>query len=421
MNTFVLHGDVIHAPAPSQLEMCPDSWLVCENGFCAGVFDELPERFSNLPVFDFGDMIIIPGYVDLHLHAPQYQNCGLGMDMELLDWLEAQTFPTEARFADVSYADAEYTRFVEDLARSATTRACVFGTIHRESTMLLMEKLEKSGLRSMVGKVSMDRNCPDDLREESPGAALESVESWLEETRGRFSNTAPIITPRFVPSCSNELMEGLGAVAGRYGLPVQSHLSENLSEVDWVLELCPDCPNYASVYDKFGLMGERTIMAHCVHLTEEEMDIMGERGAYVAHCPTSNVNIRSGIAPVRKFLDRGLKVGLGTDVSGGHTLDMAEVIRQALGLSKLLWRLGSEELRPLKTAEAFYLATRGGGSFFGRVGAFLPGFEFDAVVIDDRDISPGSGRDLERRFEKMIYLSSSRNVCAKFVAGSRLF
>lgn len=421
MNTFVLHGNIIHAPTLSELKLHPDSCVVCENGVCAGVFEILPERFSNLPVYDFGDMIIVPGYVDLHLHAPQYQNCGLGMDMELLDWLEAQTFPTEARFADISYADAEYDRFVEDLLRSGTTRACVFGTVHKDSTILLMEKLEKSGLRSMVGKVSMDRNCPDDLREDSPSAALACVETWLEETLGRFSNATPIITPRFVPTCSDELMEGLGAVAERYGLPVQSHLSENLSEIEWVLELCPDCPDYASVYDKYRLMGDRTIMAHCVHLTEAEMGIIHERGTYIAHCPTSNVNIRSGIAPVRRFLDRGLNVGLGTDVSGGHTLDMADVIRQAIGLSKLLWRLGSEELKPLKTSEAFYLATRGGGSFFGNVGAFEPGFEFDAVVVDDSDINTRSEQDLEKRFEKMIYLSSSRNVCAKFVAGRRLF
>jgi guanine deaminase len=343
------------------------------------------------------------------------------MDMELLDWLEAQTFPTEARFADISYADMEYTRFVEDLLKSATTRACVFGTIHKESTMLLMEKLEASGLCSMVGKVSMDRNCPDNLKEDDSAAALESVESWLDEIDGRFSSTAPIITPRFVPSCSNELLEGLGVLSERHNLPIQSHLSENLSEIDWVQELCPDCPNYASVYDKFGLMRDRTIMAHCVHLTEDEMDIIHDRGTYIAHCPTSNVNIRSGIAPVRKFLDRGLNVGLGTDVSGGHTLDMAEVIRQALGLSKLLWRLGSEEFKPLKTVEAFYLATRGGGSFFGKVGAFEPGYEFDAVVIDDRDINTRGEQDLEKRFEKIIYLSSSWNVCAKFVAGRRLF
>jgi guanine deaminase len=421
MESFAIHGDLVYASAPDRAELLPAHYTVCEDGICAGVFRELPDRYAGLPVEEFGGMLVTPGYTDLHLHAPQHPNVGLGMDLELLDWLEQLTFPAEARFADPDYAEKAYTCFVRELRQGMTTRACVFATVHVPATIRLMELLEDSGLVTMVGKVNMDRNAPDTLRETSAQRSLWDTEAWLEQIAGRFRHTAPIITPRFVPSCTAALMEGLGAIAAVYGLPIQSHLSENLSEIQLVHELHPDCPDYGSVYEKYGLMESGTVMAHCIYLTEAEIELMRRRGVFLAHCPTSNSNVRSGIAPIRNYLERGLHVGLGSDVSGGHTLDMAAVIQEALRVSKLLWRLDPGAPRPLKAAEAFYLATRGGGAFFGRAGAFLPGFAFDAVVVDDARLQTVRSCTPEERFEKFVYLSGSQDVRAKYVDGVRLF
>ena len=421
MASLVLKGTILHAPTPGALEIKADSYLVCERGLCVGVFQELPAAYAALPVEDFGNKLILPGYTDLHLHASQYADLGLGMDMELLDWLEKLTFPEEARFADLQYAKRVYAPFTARLRQGFTTNAVLFATVHTPATLYLMEALEASGLYTLVGRVNMDRNCPDYLREADADAALANTETWLARCAGHFDRTAPILTPRFVPSCTGRLMAGLGTLAGSRALPVQSHLSENLSEIDWVRRLHPDCANYAAVYNQYGLLGERTVMAHCVHLTEAELDCLCRTGTYIAHCPTSNSNVRSGIAPICRYLDAGAHIGLGSDISGGHTLDMSEVLREALRVSKLLWRLGGGQYAPLRAAEAFYLATRGGGAFFGDCGAFLPGFRFDAVVVDDRRTGGSALSDLEQRFEKYIYLCTEQDICAKYVAGVRLF
>lgn len=420
MKAFALHGDFLWATAPGELALRPSAWAVCdEEGKCAGVFDKLPESYAGLPVKDFAGRLIIPGYTDLHLHAPQYRNIGLGMDRELLDWLEELTFPEEARFEDAAYAEAVYGDFVKELCRGFTTRAAVFATVHGPATLHLMELLERSGLRTLVGKVNMDRNCPDYLREADAETSLEETEAWLSALAGRFQNTAPILTPRFVPSCSMPLMEGLGALAELYGLPVQSHLDENRDEIKWVKKLHPEYENYAAVYDGAGLLGPGTLMAHCIYMTDAECDLMKQRGAWVVHCPSSNANVRSGIAPVRKYLNLGLNVGLGSDISGGSSLDMAAIVRDSLAASKLLWRL--EGTGPhLKAAEVFYLASRGGGSFFGKAGAFEEGFDFDAVIVDDSAWAL-PGEDMSRRFEKMIYRACAGDVKGKYVAGRRVF
>ena len=312
MSDFAIRGNIIFSAAADQLHLLPGGFLVCEDGHCAGVFSELPERCDGMEIRDHGDALVIPGYTDLHLHASQFENLGLGMDEELLGWLEKYTYPAEVAFADEAFASAAYDRFTEALRRSFTTRAVIFATVHGPATLHLMEKLEKSGLRCLVGKVSMDRNSPEALRESSARAALEAVEDWLAAAAGRFENVSPVLTPRFVPSCSRELLEGLGALADLYGLPVQSHLSENPDEVAWVRSLHPECGSYADVYRSAGLLGPDVVMAHCVYLEEKEIGMLRDTGTMVAHCPVSNTNLRSGIAPVRRFLDEGIRLGLGS-------------------------------------------------------------------------------------------------------------
>ena len=421
MTPFALRGNLIWTSEPGALELRPAAYAVCgADGRCAGVFDALPAAFSALPVRDLGDALIVPGCSDLHTHAAQYRDMGLGMDHELIGWLSDLTYPEEARFADAAFAREVYGRFAQELRRGFTTRACIFASAHREATEILMELLDKTGLKTLVGKVNMDRNAPDFLREPDAASAVADTDRWIAETAERFENAKPILTPRFVPSCTPEAMAGLGALKRKWGLPAQSHLDETPEEVAWVRELCPDAESYAAVYDRDGLLGPDTVMAHCIYLTDGELALMKRRGAFIAHCPASNSNVRSGIAPIRRYLDEGMNVGLGTDISGGHTLDMAQAVRDALSVSRLLWRLGGGEYRHLTAAEAFWLATAGGGAFFGRVGRFEPGYEFDAVAVDDGGWR-WPGDDLHTRFQKFIYTARAENVVAKYVAGRKLF
>lgn len=421
MEPFVLIGNYIWADGPENLRLVPRGRGVCdENGKCAGVFDTLPAEYKNLPRRDMGEALIVPGYSDLHTHAAQYRHMGLGMDLQLIGWLDELTYPEEARFRDADYARQVYTPFAEELRRGFTTRACIFASAHREGTEVLMELLDGTGLQTLVGKVNMDANAPDYIREQSAQWALADTERWLAETAEKYENTKPILTPRFAPSCTQPLLAGLGKLREKWNVPVQSHLDETPDEVAWVRELFPQSAHYAAVYDDVGLLSGKTVMAHCVYLTEPECAVMKERGSFIAHCPASNANVRSGIAPIRKYMDMGLNIGMGTDISGGHTLDMAETVRQALSASRLLWRMGDEKYAHLTAGEAFYLATAGGGAYFGKVGKFQPGYDFDAVAVDDNSWRTEND-DLDRRFQKMIYAAGDRNVTGKYVAGKRLF
>mgnify|MGYP001190343752 FL=1 len=418
--TFALKGSIVYSMDKDHLGSNPNSYLICENGICAGVFECLPERYQNIPVKDYGNQLIIPGLVDLHLHAPQYGFRGLGMDLELLDWLNTNTFPEEAKYADLSYAEKGYRIFAEELANSATTRAVIFATIHVPATKLLMDLMEKTGMKTYVGKLNMDRNSPDYLCESDAQQSLDDTEKWIQDCKGRYQNTAPILTPRFTPSCTDQLMESLGKLQKRTGLPVQSHLSENKSEIKWVQELCPDTRFYGESYDRYGMFGGqdcKTIMAHCVYSSPEEVDLMEQRGVYIAHCPQSNTNLSSGVAPVRAYLDRNLRVGLGSDIAGGFSPSIFRAMSDAVQVSKLRWRLLDDSLKPLTMPEAIYLGTKGGGTFFGKVGSFEEGYEFDAVVLDDSSLRTPMELTPIQRLERVIYLSDDRVAAAKYVAG----
>lgn len=418
--TFALKGNLVYTPVCGELAQHPNSYLVCENGTVAGIFDVLPERYRGVPVEDYGDKLILPGLVDLHVHAGQYAYRGLGMDMELLDWLEQNAFPEESRFAEEAYADAAYRTFVDALLHSTTTRASIFATLHRPATLRLMQLLEQVGMPCYVGKVNMDRNSPDYLRETTE-QSLAETRRWLEES-GTFRLVHPILTPRFTPSCTDALMAGLGRLQREFGVPMQSHLSENLSEIAWVQELCPGTRFYGEAYAQFGLFGGdcSTVMAHCVWSGEEERALMKENGVFIAHCPQSNMNVSSGIAPVKQYLREGQKVGLGSDVAGGAHLSIFRAMTDAIQCSKLRWRLVDQETPALTVPEALYMATKGGGAFFGSVGSFEPGYGFDAVVMDDSALPTTRACTLTERLERIVYLSDGRP-CAKYAAGRKLF
>lgn len=420
---FVVKGNIISSKNPSELTIHENAFLVCAEGLTVGIFPELPEEYASFPLYDYGKCLIIPGLVDLHVHAPQYTYRGLGMDKELLDWLQTYAFPEESRYEDPDYAERAYRIFVEKMRTNATTRACIFATAHVPATLLLMEMLEKSGLITYVGKVSMDRNAPAPLCEESPAVAAAAVEKWLKTSLKKYKNTKPMLTPRFIPSCTDDLLTSLGRFQKKYHVPVQSHLSENLSEIAWVRELCPYSSDYGEAYEHFGLFGGNapTVMAHGVWPGKREFARIKERGVYIAHCPQSNTNIASGIAPVRQYLDAGIHIGLGSDVAGGSSDSIFRAMVDAIQVSKLRWRLITQDDAPITLDEAFYMATAGGGEFFGKVGKFEEGYEFDAVVLDDENLPTPREFSTHERLERIVYLGDDRNIAAKFVAGRKLF
>jgi guanine deaminase len=421
MQSFILKGTICYSVSPKELAVHENGYAVCVDGVSRGVFSEIPAEFSHLTVLDYGDNLIVPGMVDLHIHAPQYTFRGTGMDLELMQWLQQQAFPEETRFENQEYAERAYTIFAQQLKQSATTRAVVFGTRHAPATEILMEKLEQTGLVTFVGKVNMDRDAPESLVEEGPDASVEATQQWLKRTVGKFERTKPILTPRFIPTCSKELLEALGRIKREGNLPLQSHLSENRAEIAYVRQLFPEEISYGHCYERFGLLGADTIMAHCVYSSNEEVELLKQRGVFIAHCPASNTNIASGIAPIRSYLDRGLRVGLGSDVAGGQTESIFRAITDAIQVSKLYWCLVDEKCKPLRFSESFYLATLGGGAFFGKVGSFAPGYEFDALVLDETDMPRWGEKTPQQRLEQYAYLEKGRqSIQAKFVAGEKI-
>ncbi len=415
MASYAIKGDFIWTEEPSRFRTMRNGYLVVDNGVIESLTEECPENYD---IIDYSGHLIIPGLSDLHLHAPQYAYMGLYMDEELLTWLEKHTFPEEAKYGNIGYAEKAYTAFVKDLLSGPTTRLSAFGTIHADSTLLLMRLLDEAGFYGFAGKVNMDRNSPDYLSEDTDVSISETIR-FLDSAEG---NIKPIITPRFIPSCSDKLLRKLGMIAKERNLPAQSHLDENLSEVEWVKELCPWSTSYSDAYDHFGLLGNTpTIMAHVVWPSDDEIALLSERDVFVAHAPSSNTNLSSGIAPVRKFMKNGVKTGLATDVSGGSSLSLFRVIQEAIGVSKLRWRIKDDSDSPLTTSEAFFLASKGGGAFFGKVGSFEAGFDADFSVLDESLINtPLDGLSVNERLEMYIYRAADKPVFAKYIKGKKV-
>lgn len=428
-DSFILHGDIFFTPALSEYVAVKSGYVICENGVSKGVFKHIPSEYRHLCIHNYADHLIIPGLVDLHTHAPQYPLCGTAMDLELMEWLSSNVFPEEAKYSDIKYADKSYKKFAEAIKNSATTHASIFATIHRNSTELLMDYMEKTGIVSYVGKVNMDRESPDILCEESALISASLTLKWITDFTNKYKKTKRILTPRFVPTCSPELLEMLGDIQTKTGLPVQSHLSENITEMEFVKHLEPNSEFYGDVYDRYSLFGKnhnngknvRTLMAHCVHSSEDELSLMKQNGVYIVHCPSSNTNLSSGIAPVRKYLDMGLNVGLGSDVAAGHTLSIFSVICQAIQVSKLYNHYIDNTKSPLTFNEAFYLATKGGGNFFGKVGSFENGYNFNAVVLDSSKLFGADEMSVEKAAEKAVYSSLDlHGIISKYVDGKKI-
>lgn len=419
MNPVILHGTIVHTPTKEVFDCHPDSYLISEGGKVTGIFQELPEKYKNAPVLDYGNSLILPGLCDMHVHAPQFVYRGLGIDLQLMEWLDRYAFPTEARFADLSYARIYYEAFADALAKNGTTRAVIFGTLHAPATELLMEILEKKKIGAYVGKINMDTLSPDYLCE-TPKQSLADTRKWIEDTKDRFHLVKPAVTPRFIPTCSTSVLEGLGKLAQEFDLPVHSHISEDLGEMSIVRDRYPQYDNDGDVYDHFGLLTSHTVMAHFIYPTRHEMELIKERGVTIAHCPQSNGNVAAGIPPIRQMLDLGVKVGLGSDIAGGYSVSIFRAMSEAVYLSKLQWLRSEKKDSFLSVPESFYLGTKGGGQFFGKVGSFETGYELDAIVVDDRSLCvPADRLSTEERVERVIHLADDRNIISRFVAGEQ--
>jgi len=417
----LIKGSFIYSIDKDNIEIKENQYLLIRDGKSEEFYKEIPSRLKNIQIEDYGDNIIIPGLIDLHIHAPQYAFRGMGMDMQLLDWLNTYAFKEEGKYRDLEYAKKQYSKFVSDVKNSATTRLSIFATLHKDATIMLMDMLEEAGIKAYVGKVNMDRNSPEFLTEDTLKSKEDTIE-WLEDTKDRYKNIKPILTPRFIPSCTDNLMEEIKQINNIYNIPVQSHLSENKSEIEWVAELHPDTKNYAEAYDKYNLFGKnnKTIMAHCVHCPDDELELIKQNNVVVAHCPQSNANLTSGIAPIKNMLSMGINVGLGSDIAAGSSLSIFRAMSDAVQVSKLRESLTGQKNQTLTLTEVFYLGTKGGGKFFGDVGSFEKGYEFDAVVLNDNSFGDNSDFNLKERLERIIYLSDDRNIVAKYVAGNKI-
>lgn len=349
--------------------------------------------------------------------------------------METYTFPTESTFSDLSIADRVYTRVVARLLSHGTTTAAYYATIHVEATNHLASICQSRGQRALVGRVCMDRMSPAYYRDANLEAALEDSRAciaYINRVDPTNELLTAIVTPRFAPSCSRAALSGLAKLASETGCPCQTHIAENKDEIELVKRLFPESESYASVYDESGLLNERMILAHAVHLSADERALIAARKAKISHCPASNTSLTSGTARVRTLLDDGIDVGLGTDVSGGYNASILEQVRQAILVSRHVAMTDGDRAK-LSTAEALYLATKGGAKVVGmedKIGGFAVGMHWDAQMISlkqvgedgdlDTDESPVDvfGKESwDNRVAKWVYGGDDRNTLAVWVKG----
>ncbi|GAO50788.1 guanine deaminase [Saitoella complicata NRRL Y-17804] len=435
-------GTIVHSLSLTSLEILENAAMAVDaTGRIAFLERDLAEeevmtRWEALQGADMngevvrlrGDQYLFPGFIDTHIHAPQYPNAGIGLDLPLLDWLNKYTFPTESKFSSQDFARTIYPLIVRATLCNGTTTAAYYATIHREATRVLAEVCQEMGQRSFVGKVCMDANSPDYYIEASAEQSLADTRAAIQDIRSLDPEgvlVRPIITPRFAPSCTPSLLSSLGQLSLEENLRVQTHMSENTSELDLVRDTFPEQPDYASVYDAHSLLHDRTVLAHCIHLSQREIDLMKARRSGVAHCPTSNCALGSGMCQVRRLLDAGIEVGLGTDVSGGYSVSILSTIRDATSVSRLAGFVNDDRKDQLSLSEVIHLATLGGAKVLSieeETGNFIPGKWFDALLVD---LSPSSrsnvqifdDEDTATRLSKWVFCGDDRNLGRVWVGG----
>jgi guanine deaminase len=360
-------------------EYFSDGLMIIEDGAVHNLCDAsqgIKKLNSDVPVIEHPDSLIMPGFVDSHIHFPQTEVIA-AYGEQLLQWLNKYTFPAESKFKDKTYAKAMAEKFLDELLRAGTTTALVFGTVHKQSVDAFFEACEHRNLRMIAGKVMMDRNAPEYLTDDPDSSYADSkylIEKW--HNRGRLNYA---ITPRFAPTSSKEQLQKAGQLLSEYpDIYMQTHLSENLDEVAWVKELFPESDSYLDAYDRAGLLGRRSVFAHCIHLHDKEWQRMAESQSGIAFCPTSNLFLGSGLFNLNRAVKENINVGLGTDVGGGTSFSILQTLNEAY---KVLQMRGDT----LSILKMFYLATLGGAETLDlsdKIGNFETGKEADFIILD---------------------------------------
>ncbi len=437
-------GNALHTPVRGRIEFLPGVLIeVDEGGAIRAIHGkDTPQadaaaarhRAAGSLVTLQKHEYLLPGLVDLHVHAPQWPQLGLALDLPLEEWLQACTFPLEARYGDTDYARPVYESLVDTLLANGTTTAVYFGTIHLAATQALADICVRRSQRALIGRVAMDDpgQCPAYYRDPDAATAEAETRDFIGYVRSMVGNASglvlPVITPRFIPSCTDELLRGLGRLARETGCHVQTHCSES----DWAHEfvLTRYGVTDTTALERFGLLSRRTILAHGNFIDGPDVATILEAGAGVAHCPLSNVYFSDAVFPLRRMLERGVHVGLGTDISGGASPSILENARHAVIASRSLEsgvdpRLPRASRRKpdsrIDAATAFWLATVGGGIALDLpIGAFREGYQFDAIVLDGN--TPDSNLRLEESaapdevLQKIVYHATRADIKDVWVA-----
>ncbi|KAF7990084.1 hypothetical protein HCN44_009027 [Aphidius gifuensis] len=354
-------------------------------------------------------------------------NIGLGYDEPLLDWLENYTYPLENKYTDLKFSEKVYDAVVKRTLNVGTTTACYFGSLYDDSTFILAEKASKYHQRAFVGKINANVFRDDGYFEET-NVSIENTKKFIDNVLSLNDPLVqPIITPRFALSCDMDLLKQLGKLAQEKNLHIQTHVSENLSEIEICKEMFKDCPTYCNVYEKAGLLTNKTVLAHGIYLQDSELDLLKKYKTAVIHCPSSNTYLMSGLCNIQRLISRGVKVGLGTDVAGGSNPSMLDTIRSAITVSNHLAHI--HENKPLNYVDLFHLATIGGAKSLGiddKVGSLTTGKYFDALLIDMNNHHHNGPLDnlidytLEQQLQRLIYSGDDRNIYQVFVAGHKV-
>ena len=420
----VLHclGDPGEAADPDAWEYFDDGLLVVSDGLvqAAGDASTLSKTLpGDTAVTDYRGKLIVPGFIDCHVHYPQLDIVG-SFGEQLLDWLNRYAYPEEAKFADSGHAREVATAFIDELLRNGTTTALVFGTVHAHSADAIFEAAEAKGMRLVAGKVLMDCNCPEELRDD-PASAYADSKALIEKWHGK-GRLGYAITPRFALTSSAEQLEAAGRLAAEYpDTWVHTHLAENMAEVAAIAQRFPHSRSYLDVYDGFGLVRDKSVFAHCLHLDHEDRKCMASSGAAAAFCPTSNLFLGSGLFDLPAMRAAGVSSGLGTDVGGGTSLSLLRTASEAYKVLHL-------QEHALPAMQALYLATLGAAEALhldSHIGNFAPGKEADFVVLDYAGSSLTARRceaagSIEEKLFALMTLADDRHVAATHVMGRRV-
>jgi guanine deaminase len=424
----VYRGTFVHSRNENEIDVFENGMLRVNGvGEIVAFGEACSVSTQGADLVDFGCRIVAPGFVDTHVHLPQYVFAGLGA-RELLQWLQTYTFPMEARFSDENFARVAAQVFFADLVKAGTTTAAVYATSHRRATDIAFAEAEKAGLRAMIGMVLMERNGSKAL-ERNWTSVLRDCEELAEQWPGTHPFLQFAITPRFAITCGEKMLRGSADLARKRSLLVQTHLSENLSEIEYTLSLFPGSADYTAVYESCGLLTDRTLLAHGIHLSENEKERIRRAGSNIVHCATSNRYLQSGVFGFRESREAGVSVSLGSDVAGGYEISMLHEMREAIESSKSWNIMNRERAREvLSLAEVFYAATLGGAKALGvaaRVGSFDVGKCADFVVLDDSSVNRFAASGLYQspleRLTRLVYRGDSRSVQATYVNGKRVY